>query len=520
LSVDPAPPPDRSALGLAVPAALAWAALAVIGPLRGLTPAPGLGTTLALLGAHAAGALVIGAAAAALVGRAPAAARAPWAVGGLGLGLGALLIGVELSEGALVPAALRGAALAALGALTWVGRARPRLALLLLLPAATGGLALLRPPAPAPTTLGALAALEGDPGKAAGGLLLVTVDGARADAVAQLTRPAVAGQPQGAPTLGALGTARTALAPAPAAAAGVAALLGVGDPAGALAERWAGQGAATAAFTSGAVPQDALPVGALRGFGLLDEGGSPLLGLWATPLGRALAALGLRGGLRADPHTVDAAAAWLRQQPPGPTLLWVHLSGPLPPFAPAPPFDTAFYAGDPRDPAHRTLELIPADQRPAWAAGVTDLAWVDAQYRGEIAQVDRAVTRLLELWPEGPPPAVAVVGTHGLTWAEDGSWFQAEGRWLPPVLQVPVLARGVPLPPPPLSLAGVGRALRDRGGEAPEAGPVVAVGPDGPLLWAVAGGLWTGDGRRWDRVRWSDPGQAPPEVEAELSALP
>ncbi len=83
-----------------------------------------------------------------------------------------------------------------------------------------------------------------------------------------------------------------------------------------------------------------------------------------------------------------------------------------------------------------------------------------------------------------------------------------------------MLARGVPLPPPPLSLAGVGRALRDRGGEAPEAGPVVAVGPDGPVLWAAAGGLWTRDGRQWERVRWSAPGSAPAAVQAELSALP
>lgn len=483
--------------------------------MRGLQP--GLGAGLALVGWAALAAPALGLAGLARLALGPG---RPGPVLGLTAGgLSALLVGIDLLEGNVAPGLLRLLALlAALVGLGALGAARAR-RWWLLAPCALSGAGALLAPGPQPSArIGAPAALEGEIGQPAGGLLLITMDGARADVVAQLTRPSTPGLPQIARQLGTLGTARTALAPAPRSRDSLLALLGSDDPDGTLAERMAAQGARAAAFTSGSPALSSLGAGALRGFSRVDEGGVLLPGWSQTPIGRWMAWLRPSStSLRADPHTVDAAVAYLRGAAPGRHLVWVHLSGPLPPFSPAPPFDTAFYARDPRDPAHSSAALVPEDQRPPWMEGITDLAYVDALYRGEVAEVDRCLGRLLEVWPEGPPPAVAVVGTHGLSWSEEGSWFQSDDIWTPSVLQVPVLARGVPMPPPPLSLAAVGRALRDRAGEQPSAAPVVARGPEGLLLWSRGGGLWRSDGHRWERVKWA-PADVGPELQAELDA--
>lgn len=493
----------------------AWALLVMLGLLRGLQPGPGLGLAAVEWALLAAPVAVLGGAVQLLAGPRRSAA----ALGLTAACLAVLLVGIDVIEGLWVFVALRlGALLGGLLIVRLAGPGRPQ-RWWLLLPCALSGIGgLLSPGPPRSASIGEAAALEGDIGAPAGGLLLITLDGARADAVAQLTRPSTPGQPQIARQLGALGTARTALAPAPSSRSSLEALLGVADPEGSLAERMAAKGAVAAAFTSGSPALSSLPPGALRGFSTVNEGGVVLPGWSQTPFGRWMAWLRPSSpSLRADPHTVDAAVAHLRAAGPGRHLVWVHLSGPLPPFSPAPPFDTAFYSRDPRDPAHTSAALVPEDRRPPWMAGITDLAYIDALYRGEVAEVDRSLGRLLEVWPEGAPPAVAVVGTHGLSWSEEGSWFQSDDIWTPSVLQVPVLARGVPMPPPPLSIGAVGRALRDRAGEQPSEAPVVAEGPEGLLLWSRSGGIWRSDGHRWERVKWA-PQPLSPELQAELDA--
>ena len=58
--------------------------------------------------------------------------------------------------------------------------------------------------------------------------------------------------------------------------------------------------------------------------------------------------------LRAD-ETVDATLGWLRDACRVPAFAWVHLWDPHMPYSPPSPWDRAYYAGDPHDPANHSL---------------------------------------------------------------------------------------------------------------------------------------------------------------------
>jgi arylsulfatase A-like enzyme len=58
---------------------------------------------------------------------------------------------------------------------------------------------------------------------------------------------------------------------------------------------------------------------------------------------------------RAAADTIDAAASWLRGACKSRAFAWIHLWDPHMPYAPPPPFDRAYYSGDPTAPEHRSL---------------------------------------------------------------------------------------------------------------------------------------------------------------------
>lgn len=60
-------------------------------------------------------------------------------------------------------------------------------------------------------------------------------------------------------------------------------------------------------------------------------------------------------------ETVDRTLDWVRTVCRGSAFGWVHLWDPHMPYAPPAPFDRAYYDGDPRDPAHRTLVGVEFD---------------------------------------------------------------------------------------------------------------------------------------------------------------
>ena len=207
----------------------------------------------------------------------------------------------------------------------------------------------------------------------------------------------------------------------------------------------------TAAFVSAYVLDGSL--GFSRGFEIYDDDFSWLQGWSSTLPGRFMAAaerrfspthvLERRGG-----RTVDQAAEWLASASKNrrPFFAWVHLFDPHGPYTPPPPWDTAYYEGDPRDPAHTSMAQVGdvASYLKPTLDGITDLDWVLAQYAGEVSYTDDQIGRLLDLLDTlevAEDTLVVVVGDHGESLTENGVWFDHGDDLFAPSMHVPMAFR-------------------------------------------------------------------------------
>jgi arylsulfatase A-like enzyme len=193
-----------------------------------------------------------------------------------------------------------------------------------------------------------------------------------------------------------------------------------------LSEVLRSEGYATAAFVSGFVLEGDL--GFARGFDVYDDDFDGT-GAWRDTAPGALLAMATR---RFHPHevlerrgdrTVDAALAWLAQPRDRPFFLWVHLFDPHGPYTPPSPWDERYYEGDPRDPGHHSMEQVTgiAPYLRASIAGITDAAWVQAQYEGEISFADQQAGRIVDAIPSDT--LVVIAADHGESLGEHGVWF-------------------------------------------------------------------------------------------------
>jgi len=219
-----------------------------------------------------------------------------------------------------------------------------------------------------------------------------------------------------------------------------------------MAEHLRARGWRTGAFVSAYVLDGALGFG--RGFEVYDDDFSWLQGWAGTLPGRYVSAatrrlspahvLERRGG-----YTVDQALDWMEPVAANvyqPFFAWVHLFDPHGPYAPPPPWDTVYYDGDPRDPAHASMEQVgdvAAYLKPS-LDGITDLSWVLAQYAGEISYTDEQLGRLLTAlddWGVANNTLVVVVGDHGESLTEHGVWFNHGDDLFAPSVHVPMAFR-------------------------------------------------------------------------------
>ncbi|MDP6934694.1 MAG: sulfatase-like hydrolase/transferase, partial [Myxococcota bacterium] len=141
---------------------------------------------------------------------------------------------------------------------------------------------------------------------------------------------------------------------------------------------------------------------------------------------------------------VDAALDWMQGVGDQPFGLWVHLFDPHGPYLPPPPWDTAYYEGDPRDPAHDSMEQVSevATYLERSLQGITDLAWVQAQYAGEVSYADEQLGRLLnglESLGHDNDTLVVVAGDHGESLGEHGVWFDHGDDLSEAATRVPLL---------------------------------------------------------------------------------
>lgn len=146
---------------------------------------------------------------------------------------------------------------------------------------------------------------------------------------------------------------------------------------------------------------------------------------------------------RRGEDTIDKALQWRQTVEDGPVFLWVHLFDPHGPYTPAAPWDDAYYEGDPTDSAHTSMSEtfgIPDYMLPSME-GITDAAWVRAQYAGEVSVTDQAIGRLLESLPGADDAVVIVVGDHGESLGEHGTWFHHGGDLQSQELLIPMFIR-------------------------------------------------------------------------------
>jgi arylsulfatase A-like enzyme len=127
---------------------------------------------------------------------------------------------------------------------------------------------------------------------------------------------------------------------------------------------------------------------------------------------------------RRGDRTADAALAWLEQPRDRPFFLWVHLFDPHGPYTPPSPWDAHYYSGDPRDPGHRSMEHVTgvAPYLRTSIDGITDAAWVQAQYQGEISFADRQAGRIVDAI-DRDDTLVVYTADHGESLGEHGIWF-------------------------------------------------------------------------------------------------
>jgi len=213
-------------------------------------------------------------------------------------------------------------------------------------------------------------------------------------------------------------------------------------------ERLRAKGYRTGAFVSAYVLEGDL--GFARGFEVYDDDFDWLQGWSDTVPGGLLAGL----ARSRDPHlvlerrggrTTDHALRWLEELPAEDAwFAWVHLFDAHGPYEPPPPWDTAFYDGDPRDPGHTSMadvDGVAAYLEPS-LEGITDAEWVRSQYQGEVAYADQQLGRLVDWLDETGQAAdtvVVVVGDHGESLGEHGVWFNHGDDLFEPASHVPLV---------------------------------------------------------------------------------
>jgi arylsulfatase A-like enzyme len=218
-----------------------------------------------------------------------------------------------------------------------------------------------------------------------------------------------------------------------------------------LSQRLEAVGYRNGAFVSAYVLDGSL--GFDRGFSTYDDDFSAVSGMSSLLPVRIWRAV----GRRVNPHdllerkaqdTVDAALSWLSVDSARPWFLWVHIFDAHGPYEAPPPYDELYYEGDPRDPAHKSMEEISgvAVYLEESLRGIRDVQWVLDQYGGEIAYADDQWGRLLEHLDESGEVGetlVAVVGDHGESFGEHGVWFDhgddlyEEATWVPLAIRWP-----------------------------------------------------------------------------------
>jgi len=278
-------------------------------------------------------------------------------------------------------------------------------------------------------------------------LVLVVIDGLRADQVDRVPTGDLAAMPR-LQELARQGMRFThALAPATTPAAAREAVLMGRPPWTPVEDRWArvlsANGVQTAIFGGAEVES----LAAKAGFSIrdVDSGWPP--GLTAGTPGRAWARLiDDVGSQRSTRRVVEAWKRWLTQVPDArPAVSVLHLTELSWPTVPAPPWDTAFEVAP--SPVELPAEALGDCGPAARAAGLSTPRQLRTAYDGSAAAVDELLASVVATARARPRDAVVfIVGSRGTPMGENGLWLDASGDVSPSSARVPLVVVGPDVP--------------------------------------------------------------------------
>lgn len=275
-------------------------------------------------------------------------------------------------------------------------------------------------------------------------IVVVVVDGLRADQLDRLPRGDLPGMPE-LTALAASGTRFTRVtAPATTSSEAMRAVLTGVSPWTATDEvGWAGalgaQGWRTAIF-GGPETRD---LAAEVGFMVRDlDPGWPAGLSTGAPGNLWMRLADARGSRRSGRRVVDAWRGWLAAQPPErPALSLLHLSDLRWPTRPTPPWDTAFQR--PAAELGDDARSVGACEATAGKEGLRSRAAVRASYDGAAAAVDALVGEVWEQATQRPRGALMiVVGSRGTPMGDTGRWLATGGAVHPSDITVPLVVVG------------------------------------------------------------------------------
>jgi arylsulfatase A-like enzyme len=167
-------------------------------------------------------------------------------------------------------------------------------------------------------------------------------------------------------------------------------------------------------------------------------------------------------------HSIDVLEYYLREYEDTPVFVWLHVFDAHTPYAPPAPYDRLYYpeGSDPYDPDQADPD-VPAEINAQFFAGLKDMDFPAAQYRGEITYLDDQLRRVFDI-PRFAEGVIAFTADHGECIGHHGIFYDHAGLYpssvhVPLILAYPNCPEGVRVERP-VQHINIGRTLLELAG--------------------------------------------------------
>jgi arylsulfatase A-like enzyme len=155
------------------------------------------------------------------------------------------------------------------------------------------------------------------------------------------------------------------------------------------------------------------------GFSTYDDDFSWMRG-WSVGIWGRL--VPLKNSIRSSSQSTDLLLDWMEQQQ-HPFMAWLQFSEPQAPYRPPVEWSNHFFEGDPFELDDTTCIEQIAPIHLSTVEGRCSEKWLTAQYKGEIASLDREIGMLIDWVELNPNTMLVLVGAFGVQQADSRPWF-------------------------------------------------------------------------------------------------